>query len=72
MKIENRLHYDIGFGWGMAACQKEMPRVAFGDKRIMDFIKDKCKEPGSSISILKGWIDGYEWQADQNLKQMRC
>lgn len=64
----NRLHYDIGFGWGAAACQKNMPRIPVGDKRVMDFIADNCKEAGSSIPILKGWHAGYEWQIEQDMK----
>lgn len=64
----NRLHYDIGFGWGMAACQRNAVRVPAADSRVMDFIKETCKEPGSFISVLKGWIDGYEWQIDQDMK----
>lgn len=64
----NRLHYDIGFGWGMAACQRNTVRVPVADSRIMDFIKESCKEPSSSISVLKGWADGYAWQIGQDMK----
>ena len=64
----NRLQYDIGFGWGAAACQKQMKRVPANDQRVIDFIKENCKEVGSSISILKGWHAGYEWQIEQDMK----
>lgn len=64
----NKLHYDIGFGWGVAACKRKEPRVPAANKRVMDFIAENCKEVGSSISILKGFNKGYEWQLDQECK----
>ena len=65
----NKLHYDIGFGWGMSACQNEAPQIPINDSRIRSFIKENCKEAGSSISLLKGWADGYEWQVKQKIKE---
>lgn len=64
----SRLHYDIGFGWGASACQKSVPRISINDNRIMNFISENYKEPESSISLTKGWLDGYAWQIDQNMK----
>jgi len=68
IKILYIMHYDIGFGWGAAACQKSIPRIPISDKRVMDFIKENCKEVGSSQSLTKGWLAGYEWQIDQDMK----
>lgn len=68
MKVKNKLQYDIGFGWGMAACKRNALRIPAADKWVMEFIKDNCKEVGSSISLLKGWHDGYSWQIDQDMK----
>lgn len=64
----NRLHYDIGFGWGMSACQKNAQRIPAADSRIMDFIKENCRESGSSVPLLKGWLDGYSWQIDRDME----
>lgn len=68
--MKNRLHYDIGFGLGMAACKRNDKRVPAADKWVMEFIKENCKEVGSSIPLLKGWQDGYGWQVDQNIKEL--
>ncbi|MEG1758377.1 MAG: hypothetical protein RR235_07985 [Oscillospiraceae bacterium] len=64
----NRLHYDIGFGWGMGACQRNEKRIPAADSRVLEFIKENCKEACSSVSVLKGWIDGYAWQIDEDMK----
>lgn len=64
----NKLHYDIGFGWGAAACQRNALRIPAADSRVMDFIKDNCREAGSSVSLTKGWLDGYAWQNEQDMQ----
>lgn len=64
----NRLHYDIGFGWGVAACRRKDSRVPIADSRIMDFIKENCKEAGTSVPLTKRWLDGYAFQIDQDMK----
>lgn len=64
----NKLQHDIGFGLGARACQKSMPRIPANDKLVMEYIKENCKEVGSSISLLKGWHEGYAWQIDQDMK----
>lgn len=68
--MKNRLHYDIGFGWGMGACKRNAKRIPASDKYVMEFIKENCKEVGSSIPLLKGWQEGYAWQIDQDMKEL--
>jgi hypothetical protein len=66
----NKLQYDIGFGLGARACQKSMPRIPAMDELVIEYIKNNCKEVGSSIPLLKGWHKGYEWQINQEIKDM--
>ena len=68
----NRLQYDIGFGLGARACQRSMLRIPAKDNLAMEYIKDNCKEVGSSIPLLKGWHKGYEWQVEQDAKAMEA